>query len=272
MINGAISRKLDVRDVKLGAVQAPVLVPQKFLPDLTIYPKYFQNQTPSCGAHAGTALKTVQETNELGTPVKLSPRYLWTKIKLVDGYSYTQGTDMRSIFKRLQDSGVCSYELGGNNVNLTLKDYANMPITEDMDNDAQPRVISSYAFLPNGFSIDDLKQAIYQNKAVLILIRCDNGFFGSDNPTFTSEIYGHYVVACGYDENGFYCIDSTETEHQVKFIDSKYFSFIKEAGTAVDCDNQVIKDLVDKKRLLQQLVVLWQQLVNLYSWIKTKGK
>lgn len=253
---GGIHRKLDVRDVNLGSIQAPILIPETFIQDLTKYPKYFQGQTPSCGGHAGTTLKTIQETNETGEIVKLSPRYLWTKIKQIDGNGPQWGTDMRSIFKRLKDSGVCSFDLGGNNVFLSLSDYANMLITGQMEEDAQPRVISSYGFLPTGFSIQDLKQAIYQNKAVLILIRCDDGFFRTTQPTFTEEKYGHYVVACSYDQNGIWIIDSTEEDFSfsIKYISNKYFSFIKEAGTAIDADTEQIKKLIDQKRLLQQVI------------------
>jgi len=253
---GAISRPLDVRDIKLGEIQAPILIPEKFLPDLTKYPKYFQGPTPSCGAHAGTALKTIQETNEMGYPVNLSPRYLWTKIKQIDGLGYQWGTDMRSIFKCLQKNGICHFDLGGNNVYISLQHYANMLITGQMEEDAKPRVINSYGFLPSGFSLEDLKQAIYQNKAVILLIRCDDGFFRTTEPTFTEEKYGHYVVAGGYYENGIYIIDSTEEDFSlsVKCIQNKYFSFIKEAGTAIDADTNLIDSLIDEKRLLQKVI------------------
>ena len=63
---GGLKRKKDLRDIHLARVQPPSIIPDEFLPDLSIYTKYFQNGIGACSAHAGTMLKIVQETKETG--------------------------------------------------------------------------------------------------------------------------------------------------------------------------------------------------------------
>ncbi len=265
-ILGGKPRKLDVRDISLGAVQAPVMIPETFITQWSDYPKYYQGALPTCGAHAGTILKVIQEALEFDIVPDFSPRYLWNEIKKIDGYALEVGTDMRSIFKVLKNEGICDISLAGNDITLPLKEYSSMKITEEMVNDAQPRIISSYAFLED-ISIESLRQAIYLNKAVLLLMYVDDGFFGTTTPTFTSKKYGHFVVAVNYNQGGIFVFDSTEKDltKSIKFIANKYISFVREAGTAVDLNSIEVKKLTEKKQKLQKLVALYQQLLKVVT-------
>ena len=220
----------------------------------------YQKNYPACGSHSGTHLKEIQENIETGLNNKFSPAYLWKKIKLTDSFRPEEGTDMRSIFKCLQKDGICDYDLLPNRYTETLKEYTEASVvTKEMDNNAQPRIISSYAFCTD-LSFDNLKTQIWLNKAVLLLIQCDNGFFGTDTPTFTKRPYGHFVVATGYNTDGIFVQDSTELKHPVKFIKNEYAPFIIQAGTAIDLPNDVIQKLTYKLSLLEKLLDLWKQL------------
>ena len=264
---GAIKRPKDKRDFKLGKVQAPIEIPKIYMPDLSVYQKYFQNGIPACGAHAGAILKVIQETKEYGHPVSFSPRFLWSVIKnkYKDGYALEDGTDMRSIFETLKTYGICDFDFVGNDVSLSLENYTNASLTPSILDNAHPRVIKSYAFIDDGgsVSIQDLKQAIYQNGAVLILISLDNGFFGTKNPVFTTKKYRHFVVAANYDEDSFYIIDSTEKDFSfsVKRMLNKDISFVIEAGTAVDLPDEVII-------LQKQIIAKAQTVVGLLAKLK----
>ena len=225
-------------------------------------PQVYQKNYPACGAHAGVHFKEIQELEETGVARKLSPAFFWKKIKLIDSYKPEEGTDMQSIFKVMMKDGVCGYDLLPNRYTETLKEYTDASVvTKEMEEDAQPMIISSYAFATD-LSFDNLKTQIWLNKEVLFLIQCDNGFFGRIKSIFTKRPYGHFVVACGYDEEGIWVIDSTEIEYPYKYFENKYAPFVIQAGTAIDLPNDVIKKLQLKISLLTKLLDLWKQLLG----------
>src|ERR1700690_1906126 len=96
---GGLPRPNDDRDLLLGSVAAPVEIPAMFLPDNTWLQRNYQGQTPYCGAHALSHLKAILERNEnpLSVP-HYTPRYLWIRVKQIDGAPLESGTDMRSLF------------------------------------------------------------------------------------------------------------------------------------------------------------------------------
>ena len=265
---GGLKRKKDLRDIHLARVQPPSSIPEEFLPDLSIYTKYFQNGIGACSAHAGTILKIVQETKETGEKQDFSPRFLWAEIKKIDGIPIQQGSSMRWVFKALQSKGICDFSLAGNNISFSEQEYTDLDITDEMSENAQPRIIGSYAF--TGTDEQSLKQAIFQNKAVLLRIVVDEGFFRTQYPTFTVAKWGHLVCAVSYERNNLIIIDSTESDFSksVKYINRKYWRFITECGTAVDLPNEVVKEQVARLAGLQKLVKLYQQLIALVKLLK----
>lgn len=265
---GAIARSYDNRDLKLGQVaQTKTIIPLSFASDVSQVKKLFQNGYPACGAHAGSGLKEIKEFQERKIPVAFSPRYLWKKIKEIDGFALEVGTNMRYILKVLSSSGVCDYDLLPNVYGVSLKEYTQAIITQQMEDNAQVNIIKSYGFLPEGFSIQELKESIYNNGAVLMLIHCDDNFFGTTTPIFIEKKYGHFVVAYGYDENWIYIMDSTEedTNKSLKKMNVLFFPFIREVGTVTDIPYEEIKALIDKKNLLTKLVELYTRLISLFA-------
>jgi hypothetical protein len=237
---GALERTPDSRDILLGSVQAPVEIPASFIPDMSWLVRNYQGSTPCCGAHASSHFQAILEhaLTPGGNP-RYTPRFSWIKIKAIDGYPLTAGTDMRSIFKSLTTDGADDFEPLENDVTLPLATYSDASvITPDMVANASAKKIASYGFGNTDF--ESLCQAIYQNKAVLILIKCDNGFWGTITPTFTTPEYGHFVTGYGYDADFIYIVDSADPNPAFAFkkIAKQYVNspttFIFEAGTAVD--------------------------------------
>ena len=251
-INGAIQSPKDFRDIQLAKVQAPVPIPDEFIPDyLDKIPKLFQGGLGVCSAHAGSYFKEIQEYLESNQPQKFSPRYIWIKTKQIDGVPLEVGSYLRAVFKTLQSNGVCDYNLLPNQFPISLQDYSNPSvITSEIDDNAQPRIIKSYAFLDN-LSFDGLRQAIYQNKAVLARIVVDEGFFRTTEPTFTQKKWGHLVCLVGYTANEIIILDSTEQDEKyaIKRIKKEYIEqgFLTEAGTGIDIDDEVVRQLIKKK-------------------------
>ena len=246
---GGLERPKDDRDLLLGSVAAPVEIPATFLPDNTWLQRNYQGQTPYCGAHALSHLKAILERNEnpLSVP-HYTPRYLWIRVKQIDGQPLEAGTDMRSLFKVLQQWGADDYEPLENPVTFPIAEYsAPSALTLDMDSNAAPKKISSYAF--DALDFASLQQLIYKFKAVLLLIHCDNGLWGTATPTFTTTPYTHFICADGYDENNIRIIDSAEPDDAfaVKMIEKEYVTpkFILESGTAIDpATAQAIKSTI----------------------------
>lgn len=249
---GALERPKDPRDILLGSVQAPVQIPTLFIPDVRSWlQRNYQGQTPFCGEHAGTHLKVILD-NAASTAIgRKSPRYGAVKLKspsspVYDGFAIDAGTTMTAVFKWLEKVGADDYAPLENDVTLPLATYCEpSAVTPVMDANAAISLISSYAF--GGTDFTSLCQAIYQNKAVILLIKCDEGFWGTATPTFTTPTYGHFVVAYGYDAEGIYVVDSADPNNEFAFkhILAQYITpmFFFEAGTAIDLPPTVKKAL-----------------------------
>jgi hypothetical protein len=259
---GAIERKKDNRDILLGRIQLPTPFPETYIPEITNIPTYYQNGFPTCGANAGTWLKSAQEARDGGIK-KFSPRFLWSKIKEIDGYSLEEGTDMRSIFKRLKDTGVADYDLCPDNYTISLDEYTK---TDNLSENAQPKIIKSYAFLDD-MTFDGIRRAIYLNKEVLLLMYVDEGFFGTNEPIFKEKKWGHFVVGYGYDEKYIYIKDSTEVDYSKsnKKIGVEYISFFREGGTAVDLPDYVVINLTKQKSILFFIIDLLKNFLSKWS-------
>ena len=261
-------RKVNLKEFKLGKIQSPASIPNSYLPNLSIYPRYYQGDQNACGAHAGAYLQTVKLTTSSTSIANLSPRFLWGEIFKIDPACIEEGTTMEDIFQKLEDTGICDLNLCPNNVQLSLTDYAEFPITQEMIDNAQNKITKSHAYLPNYPSSQEIKQAIFQNSAVLLLIHCDDGFFGTTTPTFTKPIYGHFVVAVAYDDNSIYILDSTEidTNLSVKKIDDQYIdgkiNFIVEGGVAIELPPNYVYNQSKIISILQAIISLYQKLIS----------
>lgn len=260
---GGQTRPEDNRDFPLGAVQAPADHPPVYKPDYAKVPIHYQGQQPACGAHAGTWLRQRMTFQVQGQTEMLSPEFLWINIKQIDGFPISAGTDMRSIFKALQRGGICDIGLLSNDVTLPLATYASLSrITDSAKANAIGRKITSYAFLPDKFTFDDLKRAIYQNGAAIILIWVNAQFWTAPSgqtsyaatdlfplrgPTTKYPwVSGHYVVAWGYDEANIYFANSfglTYGNYGHGFFNINYMSQVREAGVCLDLPEDLVHQI-----------------------------
>ena len=239
---GALERPKDERDILLGSVQAPAQIPASSIPNISWLERNFQGQTTFCGEHAVSHFKAILDYDPASLIPHYTPRYGAIKLKtpgspVCDGYAPDAGTDMRSLFRWLETLGTDDFEPLENDVTLPIATYLEASaVTPDIDENAGLKKIASYAF--GALDFESLCQAIYQNKAVLLLIKCDDGFWGTKTPTFTTAKYGHFICAFGYDAAGIYVIDSADPDDAfaIKYIEKIYITpeFFFESGTAVD--------------------------------------
>lgn len=270
---GGLERQPDSRDFQLGAIQAPVSIPASFVPDISWLIPNHQGPTPYCGAHAASHFKAILEHNDNQSTNRFTPRFSWIKIKAIDNFPLEAGTDMRSIFKALTLNGADAFEPLENDVTLPIADYSSPSvITEDMNLEATNHKISSYAF--GGTDFQSLCQHTYQNKAVLLLAKVDNGFWGTTTPAFTSPEDGHFFTAYGYDEDYLYIVDSADSAFPFKKIAKQYLTpqFFFESGTALDLPPAVHQALSQGQiETAQQILANMSKILELdIQWIKQK--
>jgi len=242
--NGAIEKEPTEQDVLLGSFTQSSR-PDVYMPDFLGIIE-MQGKRPACGAHSGQSLKQVL-SNFRG-----SPRFLWNKIKQIDGYGASAGTDMLSIMKSLKNNGICFFDLIGNDVTLSDSDYANPTISNDINDEAKLHKIDTYAFEWNP-TFESLKQAIYDHKAVIMLLRVGAEWWTKDNnlgnsweekdilPLRTNVpiTSGHFVVAFAYDEKYIYFINEwsdTWGKKGIGYFGKEYMPRCIQIGTAVDLE------------------------------------
>ena len=235
---GAIIRQPDIRDYPLGAF-TPTTYPDTYFADISWAPVENQQKLPVCSAFAGSFLKNIQDNR------RLSPAYLWKKIKQIDGYPPESGTDMLAIFKTLNKTGVCEYGQGIDNSSVDLATYTDpSSITMAMSADAQDHRIDTYAFQFNP-TIEQIKAAIYEHKVVIALLRIGTEFY---TPSWAAKdilplrppqsiIGGHFIVLYGYDKENIYFRNEWSSAWGANgngYFNSSYLPYVVEIGTAVD--------------------------------------
>jgi len=253
---GALESK-DPRNIPLGAIQAPSPYPVRLLPNVSQVPTYYQNGQPACGGHALAWFKSYLDFLNLQLAVARSPRAAYAIAKTRDGLPNVEGTTGEALFKTGRDFGLPQLSLYPNDIHLPKAQYADASrIPQAAKEDAAKNKIGPFAVSYNP-SLDRTKQIIWQNQATILLIYCDDGFFGTTAPTFTEKKYGHFVVGCQYDEDHTYAIDSTEptSAYSLKAIPRAAFDngFVREAWTAVDIPNWQLVGITSQSALVRYL-------------------
>lgn len=227
-----------------------------------------QGSAGLCHSFAGSSVKDIQENIETGFKYNLSPLYLAKKVKSIDSFPDTEGSDLLSVCKALQSEGTIKemyypynqYKAGS--LEFPECKYTKIPKYK----------IKNYARCD---TVDSIKQAIYNNKPVLLGIECTNNIYDLDNnsskfikmPTGYA-IGGHAIVVIGYDDNlvhtyedgrsfkGFFRIQNSwgtnwgdngfawlpyeYLNFKAYIIADNYLSFFNEAWAMVDLENDPI--------------------------------
>ena len=195
---GGNPRPKDSRDYNHTLMgMAGALAPTTF--ESVVSTIYMQGPWGTCGAHAGAQIANVL----LG--IVSSPKYLWKRIKQIDGFDVNSGTDMRSIFKVLQSTGVCELSFMDDSLEQTIQQYTDPgEITPNMDANAATHKIGSYGFLDAPINLAQIRQAIAAYGAVILLVDCGDGFWlpswgPANNPLKVGNFVGHhFIAATGY--------------------------------------------------------------------------
>jgi hypothetical protein len=272
---GAIERTPDERDFPLGAVAVKGTRPTTRNADVSWLERNYQAELPFCGPHAGTHNKAIQDHDQenVATP-HYTPRFTAIRMKdpsspVYDGYAPDVGTDMRSLLKAFQTAGANTFEPLQNDTALSIGDYLTpSAVTPAMIADAGTRLIKSYAF--GNADYDSIADAVWNVGSAIVLIKCDDGFWGTATPTFTNADYGHFVTVYDWnDEEGcLYVVDSAEPNpaFALKKIAKQYVTptFFRELGTTVDLPPSVHAALSSGQiAIAQQILIDIQKAISL---------
>ena len=259
---GALPNKEDKRDILLGRISPKVQIPESYITNSSLIKTLYQDKYPMCGSHAGSLFKAWHDIIETGTTQNYSPVYLWKKIKAIDGYAPEMGTDMRSIFKVLSNTGVCDYNLLPTDYTLSLEEQTKDNTNEEQNENAHPRIIKSYA--QDSGDIQFLKEQIYLHKLAIVLANVGNTWWGKKEVVpFTKMDGGHFFVAYGYDKDGVFVVDSADKDVPFKHISNDYV--IRAVGTAVDLPNWQVTVMKKHIFILKQIVELLIKLKKQYE-------
>lgn len=255
--SGAIPRSPDVRDVDYSKLGSSGVLPESYSnPHVITTKKHYQGDTPTCGAHAGAHAKQLLDVNDTGEQA-YSPYYLWKKIKSFDGHKPSVGTDLRSILHALKHYGICDEDLLPSQNNRPIAEYSKDDTTKEQNDNAKPRMVGTYGF--TGTNPEKIKRAIYDNGAVILLIRFGNEYWNKKVvDTNGNRQDGHFVIAYGWQKDNsweIYC--SADKRHPFKTLKPSFR--IEDGGVMTDVPDSEVRDMIDRLYWLQKLV----ELVNL---------
>jgi len=194
---GAFKNPKDLRDIKLTQVQSPVVLPDKFITDISWIPVFNQKRLGACVGHSHALIHTYYEMKENGVNRNLSPRYIYAWSKKFDGLPQ-EGTYPRIAAKIECNKGCATDGFCPNNTDLSHNLYINVPENEETILDAKPFKMKGYAEVAS--DKEALKQALVQNGLVAITISVGN----FSNPILPGNLGLHRVTLYGYEGDRFY--------------------------------------------------------------------
>lgn len=259
-------RQPSLKDFKLGRTQAPVSRPASYMPnEFFNMTSVSQGKQPDCGGAGGMNyleyLRYCQLLSQVGGPQtivyeNLSMRFLYDFEKSIDGFPGQDGTTIKAIGMALTVVGSCREELCQNDTTLSNKDFANWStVSQAAKDDALPRKLNSYLFLDD-LSMEGIKQAIFQNKAVVLEAKIGNEWYTAPNgnPSYLEAdvcpirppkpvISAHFFVAGAYDENYIYFINSFGSNwgrHGFGYFGQNYIPYVTDGLVVSTTPPQVL--------------------------------
>jgi hypothetical protein len=210
---GAIRQAEDLRDYKLGSIQAPIQVPDAYKPDSLFNLKaLYQGHTSGCGGFSLGQLEQYFTFLRTNNPIALSPRFAYMAEKSLDGLPNNSGTTLRAIGMAATKLGICLDSLLTDDIALPDPQYRDFSqASAQAKADALTRKEPSYFFLDD-LSVSGLKQAIYQNKAVILEMKVGAEWWTTLNGQISwdpkdilplrppaSVVSAHYVMVGAYE-------------------------------------------------------------------------
>jgi len=191
----------DLRDIPMSLVLPPIPVPKRIDYTSQMTPVRDQANEGTCVAFASVVgVKEYEDTKEYKKSVELSPRYLYTLCKKLDGAPDEEGTYPRVAMKVLLHNGTCfeSY--------WPYRPYQTDKPKKNADKVAKKFRIKAYARLS---AIMEMKRSLLVNGPFLAGVKVFDCWFSKKAvktglipmPKKTDEFQGgHAICIVGYDD------------------------------------------------------------------------
>lgn len=217
---GGVKSPLDNRDYKLNLVAGSFQLPDSCFIDISKLPHDNQRKIGACVGHAAEKAQQKNELQELGKIIPLSPRFIYSICKCLDGYM-GEGTYPRLAAKVLKDFGCATEKTVPNDTTLEHEKYVYArqldKIPQEAFKEAINYKIDGYAF--SDITEEGIKLAIYyssiKRQGTIMLTRVSNSYWTDINGVVTWDknrilplrapsvafpvISGHEVMPYGYD-------------------------------------------------------------------------
>ena len=195
---GCLRDKLDERDFLMRSYLPLVKLPVKLDYTVKMSPVRDQGDEGTCvGFASSVGMKEYQEQKDYEKLVVLSPRYLYSECKKIDGMPESEGTSIRMAMKVLFDKGVCRENFWP---------YVPKQINKAKSGavaDAKKFKVKSFARILN---LHELRTSLAVNGPCVIGVQVYEGMMDAKNgvvPMPGKEEYsvgGHAICHVGYED------------------------------------------------------------------------
>jgi len=193
---GCIRDKFDQRDYLMRAYLPLVKLPKKIDWTAKMSPVRDQGQEGTCvGFASTTGMKEYQEKFDYQKLVLLSPRFLYSECKKIDGMPGEEGTTIRAAMRALKAKGVCQEKFWS-----YQPQQKNKPKTGASAN-AKKFCIKTYARI---LSLEELRLSLVTKGPAVIGVEVFRGMFEAKKGLVLmpkkaeKSLGGHAICAVGY--------------------------------------------------------------------------
>ena len=195
---GCIRDKFDQRDYLMRAYLPLIKLPKKIDWTPKMSPVRDQGQEGTCvGFAATTGMKEYQEKVDYQKLVMLSPRFLYSECKKIDGMPWLEGTTIRAAMGVLKVKGVCQEKFWPYQ---PLK--KNKPLSGASSNAKKFRILTYARIL----DLDELRMSLATKGPAVLGIEVFKGMLKTKTGIVPlpkkgeRSIGGHAICAVGYDD------------------------------------------------------------------------
>ena len=195
---GCIRDGFDGRDYLMRAYLPPVKLPGKIDYTPKISPVRDQGDEGTCVGFATAAgMKEYQEKIDYGKLVLLSPRFVYSECKKIDGMPEAEGTTIRTAMQVLKTKGVCREKF------WQYRPHQKDKAQKGARGDAKKFQVISYARILN---LDELRLSLATKGPCVIGVEVFKGFLETKSGLVPApgkkerSLGGHAVCIVGYDD------------------------------------------------------------------------
>lgn len=195
---GCIRDKFDDRDYLMRAYLPAIKLPKRVDYTPKMSPVRYQGNEGTCVAFAtASGMKEYQEMFDYGKLIVLSPRFIYSECKKIDGMPYEEGTTIRIAMKVINTNGVCREKF------WPYKPYQEDKAQKGAGADARKFRVLTYARILN---LNELRLSLYSKGPCVIGVDVFKGFMDTKTGIVPMPrkddrlIGGHAICAIGYDD------------------------------------------------------------------------